>query len=184
VAHPDGSATPDETAPIAVGVKLSPVDEIGEWLADASAFEAAGARALWIEVADDSDLDPVVLASALTVVTVRPLLIVTSPGSAESRSLATLRRLCRGRLRMVGADGFQPIPDEPGSYEEARPDGPAYRWITVAAPTSRAQWRETLDNAADQRCHGVLVPAGARLLDILRNPNDEGERRDLFLSVG
>jgi hypothetical protein len=174
---------PEVPAPVEVGVQLPPVVEIGEWLADAAAFEAAGARALWIDVAG-SDLDPLVLAAALAVVTVRPLLIVAPPGSAGPESLATLHRLARGRLRVAGADGFQPVTDEPGTYAEARPDGPAYLWITVGAPASRADWRETLARAAEQGSQGVIVPAGPRLLDILRNPDDEGERRDLYIAVG
>ena len=181
MAHPEGPR------PVAVGVQLSPVNEIGEWLADAAAFEAAGARALWIDVAEDSDLDPVLLTAALTVVTVRSLLVVAG-ASGEPRSLATLQRLSRGRLRVI-ADGaelgaFRPVPDEPDVYEETQLDGPADRWITVAAPESRASWRETLHNATEAGCRGVLVPAGSRLLDILRNPDDDGDRRDLYISVG
>src|SRR5215218_2546688 len=44
---------------VKVGVLLDrqPV-ELGEWLADARAFEAAGAAALWVEPAAGSDLDP------------------------------------------------------------------------------------------------------------------------------
>jgi hypothetical protein len=30
----------------------------------------------------------------------------------------------------------------------------------------------------------VLVPAGPRLLDLLRNPDDPGDRRDLYLAQG
>jgi hypothetical protein len=181
VAHPEGPR------PVAVGVQLSPVSEIGEWLADAAAFEAAGARAVWVDVAEDSDLDPLVLTAALTVVTVRSWLSVAGVGG-EPRSLATLQRLSRGRLRVVAADAelgaFRPVPDEPGVYEEAQLDGPADRWITVAAPESRASWRETLRSATEAGCRGVLVPADSRLLDILRNPDDNGDRRDLYLSVG
>jgi hypothetical protein len=84
----------------------------------------------------------------------------------------------------VGTDTFQPIPDQPGTYEDQQPDGPADRWITVAAPENRAAWRETLHHATGLGCRGVLVPAESRLLDILRNPDDHGGRRDLYLSVG
>ena len=120
--------------------------------------------------------------------TVRSLLVVAGPG-AEPRALATLRRLSRGRLRVVAEDGaevgvFRPVPDQPGAYEEPRPDGPSDRWVTVAPPTGRAAWRETLLNATELGCRGVLVPADPRLLDILRNPDDPGDRRDLQLAVG
>jgi hypothetical protein len=163
------------------------VNEIGGWLADAAAFEAAGARALWINVAEESDLDLLILTAALTIVTVRSLLVVAGP-SADPRSLATLRRLSRGRLRVVADEGaeavFTPIPDQPGAYEEPRPDGPPDRWVTVAAPMGRAAWRETLLAATELGCRGVLVPADSRLLDILRNPDEDGDRRDLFLAAG
>jgi hypothetical protein len=187
VAHPDGPQ------PVAVGVALPPVNEIGEWLADAAAFEAAGARALWISVAEESDLDPLVLTAALAIVTVRSLLVVAVP-NAEPRALATLVRLSRGRLRVAAhdaADGipagvgvFRPVRDESGTYEEPQPGGQSDRWVTVAAPTSRAAWRETLLSATELGCRGLLVPADPRLLDILRNPDDDGDRRDLHLSVG
>ena len=115
------------------------------------------------------------------------MLVVAGP-SADPRSLATLRRLSRGRLRVVADEGaeavFTPIPDQPGAYEEPRPDSPPDRWVTVAAPMGRAAWRETLLAATELGCRGVLVPADSRLLDILRNPDEDGDRRDLFLAAG
>jgi hypothetical protein len=41
-----------------------------------------------------------------------------------------------------------------------------------------------LADAVANGAGGLLVPAGPRLLDILRNPNDPDDRRDLQLAQG
>src|SRR5262245_57523627 len=92
---------------VKIGVLLpQPPDELGEWLADAAAFEAAGADALWID--SGPNLDPLILAAALAALTYRSLLItalITAPdGDAGSLALATVRRLSHGRLAL-SADG-------------------------------------------------------------------------------
>ena len=48
----------------------------------------------------------------------------------------------------------------------------------------RAAWRTALTDAVTNGAGGLLVPAGPRLLDILRNPNDPDDRRDLQLAQG
>ena len=62
--------------------------------------------------------------------------------------------------------------------------GEAERWISVPSPDSRAAWRQTLLDASGRGPAGLLVPAGPRLLDILRNPDDQGGRHDLRLAQG
>jgi hypothetical protein len=192
--------TQDGSQHVAVGVRLaqSP-DDVGEWLADATAFEAAGAEALWIDVTPGPELDPLALTAALAALTHRSLLVTSVPAPDSprtlARTLATLGRLGRGRLRIVvdtipladigpGLAVFRRIPGDPEAFEEPRDDNDAHRWILVASPDSRATWRETLLNAAERGYQGLMVPDDPRLLDILRNPDDLGDRRDLHLSVG
>jgi hypothetical protein len=149
-----------------VGVRLAGrPEDLAEWLADARAFEAAGAEALVVEPDPDAELDRYALIAALAVLTHRSLLVTPTPpapGADESRTLATLARLSRGRLRPM---------DELG-------------WFPVPAPESRAAWRAALDEAAANGHDGVIVAAGPRLLDILRNPDEPGERLDLYLAQG
>jgi len=150
---------------IRVGVVLPrrPAD-LGEWLADAAAFDAAGADALWVDVDAGSGLDTVTLTAALAAVTSRATLIARMPKGVAAEAVSTIRRLSRGRY----------VPAEE-----------AGRWVRVPPPESRVQWRETLSNQdGDQDGDGVLVDADSRLLDLLRNPDDPGERHDLELAQG
>jgi hypothetical protein len=189
----------EQQEPIRVGVRLDPrPDNLTEWLIDGQAFEAAGAEALWIP--DTDSHDPLVLGAALAVVTHRALLIAAGP---EGPALRTLTDLCRGRLRVVvdgsaGPDGTAehegtPAPD--GTAE--RTDGircesdtlsevaePGRTWLTVPAPENRAAWRVTVADAVERGYTRLMVPANPRLLDLLRNPEDPGERLDLHLAQG
>jgi hypothetical protein len=162
VAHPEGSRA------VKVGVVLpGQPDHLGEWLADGAAFDAAGADALWLDPAPDAELDPLVLAAALAAVTFRALLVVTvpEPSPALARTIATIEGLSRGRLRTTA---------------EISPE----RWVRVPFPDSRATWRAVRADAAQRGSSGLLIPADPRLLDLLRNPDDPDDRRDLQLAVG
>ena len=178
-----------------------PQDDLGEWLADGAAFEAAGADALCIDVAPEPELDPLSLTAALAAVTFRSLLVTSLPAAgwpAIARTLGTIGQLSRGRLRILAdaippgelADialrlgAFRRVSRDPDVFEHMRAPEEAERWISVPSPDSRAAWRQTLLDASERGPAGLLVPAGPRLLDILRNPDDQGGRRDLQLSQG
>ena len=78
-----GAVTPPpDPRTIKVGVLLARrPDELGEWLADAAAYEAAGAYALWVDPEPESKLDPLALLAALAALTSRALLVATPPAS-------------------------------------------------------------------------------------------------------
>jgi hypothetical protein len=195
-------AEPEGTQAVKVGVLLPrQPDDLGEWLADGAAFDAAGTDALWIDVAPR--LDPLALTAALAAVTFRSLLVTTMPASDGSsqtlaRMLTTIGQLSHGRLRVLtdaiplggladidpGLGVFRRIPEEPAAFEHTREPDEAERWVSAPSPGSRATWRATLRDAAERGFRGVLVPADPRLLDILRNPDDPGDRRDLQLAQG
>jgi hypothetical protein len=176
-------------------------DDLGEWLADGAAFEAAGAAALCVDVAPGPELDPLALTAALAAVTFRSLLVMSLPaagGPAVAGTLGTIGRLSRGRLRIL-ADAIpsgelagialrlgvlRRVPGDPEAFEHVHAPEEAQRWISVPSPDSRAAWRQTLLDASGRGPAGLLVPAGPRLLDILRNPDDQGGRRDLQLAQG
>ncbi|WP_117211299.1 hypothetical protein [Allorhizocola rhizosphaerae] len=145
-----------------VGVVLerNPVDLIA-WLNDAASYDAAGADALWVDLDRKSTVDIAALAGALAAITSRALLVT---GPVPQASADTVRRLSGDRHRIIA--------DE------------ADRWVTVSLPSDRAAWQARLGDAARQGTHGMLVPADPRLLDLLRNPGDPGERGDLQLAVG
>jgi hypothetical protein len=205
VAQPEGSRA------VKVGVVLArPPDELGGWLADAAAFEAAGAYALCIDTAPEPELDPLALTAALAAVTFRSLLITSLPAAgspAMAGTLGTIRRLSHGRLRILAdaippgdlADAIPPgdladlalrlgvfrrVTGDAEAFEHVHGPGEAERWISVPSPDSRAAWRQTLLDASGRGPAGLLVPAGPRLLDILRNPDDQGGRHDLRLAQG
>ena len=176
-------------------------DDLGEWLADGAAFEAAGADALWIDFTREPQFDPLALTAALAAVTFRSLLVTTLPesdGQAIARTLGTIERLSHGRIRIltdtvpsrelaeIVADlgVFRRVSADPEVFEHMREPDEAQRWLSAPSPDSRMAWRTSLLNAAEHGFGGLLVPAGPRLLDILRNPDDQGDRRDLQLAQG
>lgn len=188
---------------VKVGVVLDRrLDALGEWFADATAFEAAGADVLWVDPVPESGLDPLAVLAALAARTSRSLLVAAvpvsgGPPSELARTIATIVRLSHGRLALVAdrewpealstvlADlgSFHRLPDEQGLEQRRRGDE-VERWVQTSSPESRAAWREALADARERGVHGLLVPAGPRLLDMLRNPQDPDGRGDLHLAQG
>jgi hypothetical protein len=200
-----GAVTPPpDPGTVKVGVLLAQrPGELGEWLADAAAFEAAGAHALWVDPAPESKLDPLALLAALAAVTSRALLVATPPASeypseALGLTLATIGRLSHARLALAaepgrleeltdlapGSAAFRRLPGEPAAFERLDASEADERWVRTPPPEGRAAWRMALADAVANGSGGLLVPAGPRLLDILRNPNDPDDRRDLQLAQG
>ncbi len=193
--YPDRVTHAQPSPAVRVGVTLAAdPSDVGEWLRDAAAFDAAGAHALWVEATSQSELDPLAIAAALAVVTFRAHLFVrlADPDVASPafrRQLATVDRLSRGRLRVVfDGDGLPsdgvPVVRRVSENPELVEDINGYRWSVESTPDSRAGWRAMRDAAAENGVYGLIVPASPRLLDLLRNPDDEGDRRDLQLTVG
>ncbi len=191
---------PEASHRVKVGVLLArEAGDLGEWLRDAAAFDAAGADALWLDVDAKPDLDPLAVAAALAVVTFRSQLFVSLPDDDMAsptlpRLLATIDRLSRSRVRVVADAGALPevvpgigvlrrIPGDPDALEDAHLEV-ARRWTLAPLPDGRANWHATHAAATGQGVHGLIVPASSRLLDLLRNPDDLGDRRDLQLAVG
>jgi hypothetical protein len=200
-----GAVTPPpDPRTIKIGVLLARrPDELGEWLADAAAYEAAGAHALWVDPEPESKLDPLALLAALAALTSRALLVAIPPASdhpseALGRALVTIGRLSHGRLALAAEPGrleeltdlapgcaaFRRLPGEPAAFERLREADTAERWVQTPPPEGRAAWRTALAEAVSSEVGGLLVPTSPRLLDILRNPNDPEGRRDLQLAQG
>jgi hypothetical protein len=197
------SDVPETPRAIKVGVGLpQPPEDLGGWLADVAAFDAAGADALWVELPPDTGLDPLAVTAALATLTFRSLLVTALPessGGPITRTLATIARLSQGRLALLGArahvaeaigadedwpglEVFRRLDD--GGFECTRVGAEPERWERTASPDSREAWQVAIAHAAERGVGGLLVPAAPRLLDILRNPDAWGDRRDLQLAQG
>ena len=188
-----------------VAVRLpATIDDVGEYLADVTALESAGAAAIWI---DDTELEPWVLLGAMAAVTHRVRLgcLLTSTGEWPSEALnaaaTTLQKLSRGRI-MVGV----PLPGQAGatifaagSKTEAATglihevesadqlnhprDTHIEVWAAIAVPPDRAAWVEALSAYEAAGATGVIVSWNERVLDLLRNPEPD-DRTDLLISTG
>jgi len=176
---------------VAVTLPAKP-DEVGEYLADVTALEAAGAHAVWVE---DTGPDPWVMLGALAAITHRMVLgcLITSPAEWPAATLAraarTLQTLSRGRI-VVGlpqegmqedqvdalrAGGVRIFDSDFVSGEEA--------WVSVSAPPDRDAWNEAIAACEAAGATGVIVPWTDRLIDLLRNPEPD-DRSDLLISTG
>ncbi|MBU6422427.1 MAG: hypothetical protein KGJ98_04005 [Chloroflexota bacterium] len=141
-------------------MRLALSGDPGGLFADARALESAGAHSLWV---DASDGDPYVVLAAIAAVTWRVGLVAS--GMPEGAGRATCEALARGRLHVA---------------EEAGGD----RWMEVAFPAGRSAWRAQLAAAAAAGAAGVVIRNDPRLLDLLRNPDQEDDRSDLNIAVG
>jgi|SRR5438067_8351010 len=104
----------------------------------------------------DGDLDGMLLLAALAAVTTRVEL--HAPGPPDR----TLEALARGRL-LKSLEG----------------------WFEVPFPADKAAWRETLAEHESKGSAGVIIAMDDRLLDLLRNPDQEDDRSaDLQLAQG
>jgi alkanesulfonate monooxygenase SsuD/methylene tetrahydromethanopterin reductase-like flavin-dependent oxidoreductase (luciferase family) len=57
-------------------------------------------------------------------------------------------------------------------------------WAQIAMPDDRAQWRTLRAAYETAGATGLIVPADPRLLDLLRNGDEEDDRADLDLAQG
>ena len=68
--------------------------------------------------------------------------------------------------------------------ERAKLTGPFELWATIKMPDDRETWRRTRQEYEDAGATGIIVPADPRLLDLLRNGDEEEDRSDLNLAQG
>ena len=147
--------------PLKIGVKLpASATDAGEFIADVTALEAAGADIIWVD-GGSMDLDPWLLAAGIAAVTHRIRLGVIDATAPPSRVTTTLNRLTRGRF--VAKD--------------------AVRWPHIPMPADRAAWQEALSTHEAAGTKGVIVPWDPRLIDLLRN-SEPDDRSDLLISTG
>ena len=176
-----------------IGVRLPVVTtEVGEYLADVTALEAAGAYAVWVE---DTGPDPWVMLGALTAITHRMVLgcVITSPeewpAAQLGRAVGALQALSRGRILV----GLPPEGMQEDQVDALRVAGVTIfdsdfvageeAWLSVPAPLDRDAWNEALAACDAAGATGLIVPWSDRLIDLLRNPEPD-DRSDLLVSTG
>ena len=175
-----------------VGVRLPVITQVGEYLADVTALEAAGAHAVWVE---DAGPDPWVILGALAAITHRMVLgcVVTSPeewpAAQLGRAVGALQTLSRGRIVI----GLPPDGMQEDQLDALRGAGVAIfgsdlvagaeRWLAISAPADRDAWNAALAACESDGATGVIVPWTDRLIDLLRNPEPD-DRADLLISTG
>jgi len=176
-----------------VAVKLPvAIGEVGDYLADVTALEAAGAAAVWVE---DAGPDPWVMLGALAAITHRMVLgcAIKSPeewpAARLGRTAGTLQTLSRGRIVF----GLPPEGIREDQLDALRGAGVTIfssdyvagteKWLAIPVPTDREAWNEALAACDAAGATGVIVPWSDRLIDLLRNPEPD-DRSDLLISTG
>jgi alkanesulfonate monooxygenase SsuD/methylene tetrahydromethanopterin reductase-like flavin-dependent oxidoreductase (luciferase family) len=183
-----------------VAVRLpATIDDVGEYLADVTALEAAGAAAIWV---DDTGLEPWVLLGAMAAVTHRVGLgcmlgsAETWPSETHDAAVETLQKLSRGRtmVAVAGAKIYAPgskteeaggVIVEVDSADQlgVAADAHIEVWAAIEVPPDRAAWVEALSAYETAGATGVIVSWNARVLDLLRHPEPD-DRTDLLISTG
>jgi alkanesulfonate monooxygenase SsuD/methylene tetrahydromethanopterin reductase-like flavin-dependent oxidoreductase (luciferase family) len=93
------------------------------------------------------------------------------------------------------ADGMVSLDDSPEqlkaslalirpAHDESVPAEPFEVWARIDMPADREAWRRVRQEFADAGATGVIVPADPRLLDLLRNADEDDDRSDLGLAQG
>ena len=176
-----------------VAVKLPvAIGEVGDYLADVTALEAAGAHAVWVE---GTGADPWVVLGALAATTHRMILgcVITSPeewpAAQLGRTAGTLQTLSRGRIVIaLPEEGMRDDQLDALRGADVKIFGSdfvagAEKWLTSPVPTDREAWNEALAACDAAGATGVIVPWSDRLIDLLRNPEPD-DRSDLLMSTG
>ena len=68
--------------------------------------------------------------------------------------------------------------------EAAGRSGDFELWVQVRPPDGRAAWKEMLRDYEAAGATGLILPFDPRLLDLLRNPDEEDDRSDLLIAQG
>ena len=198
---------------IKIGVRLPPVaGSAGEYLADVTALEAAGADTIWLEMAG---LDAWVVIGALAAATQRLRLGCILPqgifrDAAYPRAgIAAIQKMSRGRVVIAApaddlADGASTDAglfsigaghaaavggvihqlDRPDQAPRKTETGALTEvWGDIAMPADREAWSATMSAYGAAGLTGVIVPWDARLIDLMRNTEPD-DRSDLLMSTG
>lgn len=209
-----GEYLADARALDSIGVDSLWLDEEGHepWLLLASLAAVTGRIRLGVTVTGE-ELDTPALEHRLTTLSrlsrSRVVLGFTSEvcRTADIESTVRLARRCdcpvvvpaggpaEARVAALLADGLIGLNESPehlvetlapvrGVLDEVGRKDPFDVWVRMAMPADAGQWRTTRAAYEAAGATGVVVPADPRLLDLLRNGDEEEDRSDLLLAQG
>jgi alkanesulfonate monooxygenase SsuD/methylene tetrahydromethanopterin reductase-like flavin-dependent oxidoreductase (luciferase family) len=188
-----------------------PGDGLDPWLVLAGIASVTGRARLAMRVSARDAADPDALARRLDTLArlsrgrVLPM-VVAGPEPAGTEALIACAR-GEGRPVLMRADGGGPAllagrladglvaAEEPArchaTFDQVRDrrardrqTAPFELWTHVARPAGRDAWRGALTAAAAVGATGVVVPLDPRLLDLVRNDDEDEDRSDLTLAQG
>ena len=166
-----------------IGVKLPPlITQLGEFVADVSALEAAGADSIWLDAAAEPRVEWFIELGTLVAVTRRVGLglIASPPASDElTAALDAIHALSGGRGLGAHRSGSM-LQVAAGRW----PAGDAESWAEDEAGKDRAAWRQVLQHHSISGRAGLVVAWDPRIVDLLRNSDAEDDRSDLLISTG
>ena len=165
-----------------IGIKLPPgIARLGEFVADVSALEAAGADSIWLEADAHPPVDWFIEVGALVAITHRVGLgLIASPPPSEQlvAALDAIHNLSGGRGLAALRSGST-IRVAAGRWL----DEEAEVWAEAEVGKDRAAWRHGLEEHAASGRAGLIVAWDPRIVDLLRN-SEEDDRTDLLISTG
>jgi alkanesulfonate monooxygenase SsuD/methylene tetrahydromethanopterin reductase-like flavin-dependent oxidoreductase (luciferase family) len=208
-----GEYLADARALDAAGVDSLWLDESGydSWLLLAAIATVTGRVRLVAPVARGDDLTPERLRACVDMLRrlSRDRLVLGMAGiDGPSDPVLELARrshcrvVCHGvadvqtGLAARAADGVVVIDEAPDSVRKVaedialrRTDGDRHArrfelWATVKIPDDRDSWRRTRRDYETAGATGIILPADPRLLDLLRNGDEDDDRSDLGLAQG
>jgi alkanesulfonate monooxygenase SsuD/methylene tetrahydromethanopterin reductase-like flavin-dependent oxidoreductase (luciferase family) len=115
----------------------------------------------------------------------------------ETKCCALVRAETEGHARLAEreADGLVAGGESPERFRAAHElvassgngqgaSGLFERWARVSMPEDPTRWRQLRRDYDEAGATGIVVPADPRLLDLLRNGDEEDDRSDLQLAQG
>jgi hypothetical protein len=166
-----------------IGVRLQPgIPQLGEFVADVTALEAAGADSIWLEAEANPPVEWFIELGTLIAVTHRVGLgLIASPPASEelTAALDAIHSLSGGRGLAAHRSGST-LRVAAGHW----PGGDAESWAEGEAGKDRAAWRQALEDHSGSGRAGLIVVWDPRIVDLLRNSDAEDDRSDLLISTG
>lgn len=162
---------------IRVAVKLPDASgRIGDYLADVSALEAAGADSIWLDTRMEASIEPWILLGAIAAVTHRVRLGIRV-GSAATWPAAvdTLVRLSGGRVVIGTQHGGEQKPlfeRQASQRSDPRPPSVLFICDTYGEAARSASWAD-----------GVVLPASEDEVRTLRGERSQPGEYELWVDV-
>ena len=111
----------------------------------------------------------------------RPVLMQAEPGAPALRASRLADGLVAAAEPARCHETFDQVRDRRARDRQV---APFELWTHAARPAGREAWRATLAAATAVGATGVVVPADPRLLDLIRNADEDEDRSDLTLAQG